>query len=220
MEEKTLKKQCPRTGIATLLLGILSLVTILLFINYLLAIVTIIVGVIFIVKNKNYRIPKKVIVGLAMATTSIIMSSIVWCSLYSYFTKTDIPTIINDVNHIVIRVTDGEVNLDEEMKNVVDDTMRSYVENLPELKKIEKIIGKELNYEFIKEFVGEAVNIERISNFVGDGLDTDRLQEAMTHLDYDAMAADLENDFSYLSLEKKLGKDFTYEELVTYLESF
>lgn len=214
------KPECPKKGTVVLVLGILALITVLSFINYAFALAGIIVGIVFLVKNKEYALRKRVVAGLVLSGLSIVLSTTLWVSVYLYFTRTDVATLLKDMSAVVMVLTDGEVNIEEEVRSEVNDMINSYKEEIPELASVEKAIGATLDYDYLTEFVGKELSVKKINDFVGEGIDPGRLEKVMREVDYRAVYEDLGEEFTYKKLQEKVGKDFSYEELITYLEKF
>jgi hypothetical protein len=117
--------------------------------------------------------------------------------------------IMDDVN----KLTGGEINPEE----IINEAIRS---NIPDPTAIEQMIGKELNYDTLCEFVGEEVSIQTITNFIGDGIDPNECAAVLSEVDINAVINDLGGEITYKALEAKVGEDFTYRELMGYLEGF
>ena len=206
-----------KTGAATaaLVLGIIALITTLFLVNYIFGLIAIICAVVFLIKSRGVKAGKaKAITGLALASVSVIASTVIWVSIYNYFTQTDLNTIMKDV----ATITGGEIDPEEIIAQEFDKVLN--VEQMPELKAVEEALGKEINYDTLKEFVGEDLNVDKITKFVGDGIDTTKIQEVAETLDYEAVMEDLDQELTYKKLEEKIGEDFTYEDLMEYLEGF
>jgi len=205
-DEKTIKN-----GLATgaLVLGILALITTLFFINYLLGLIGFILAIVYLIKKGEKRAKGRAIAGLICALLSIILSTALWIGVYTYLTTSSVSTLMDDIN----KFTNGQVSAEQ----IVDETISANIQNKAE---IERVLGKELNYDTICKFVGEEVTIETITNFIGDGIDSNEIKTLMEEIDYSAVVNDLGGEFTYKALEEKIGEDFTYEELKQYLERF
>lgn len=184
-------------GLATaaLVLGIIAFVFSLLFINYILGIIAIILGVVYLVKKGKKK--ARAIVGVSLAAVSIIASSVLWYSAYRYFTTTDLNTMMEDIK----TVTGGQVDL----KDTMDATFKEYVGEDFEMEQLEAFVGGPISYEVAKEFVGDAT--------------TEEIQEFINTFDYAAIEKDLGVGFTYEDLVEKLGEDFNFQDLKAYMES-
>ena len=206
-----------KTGAATaaLVLGIIALITTLFLVNYIFGLIAIICAIVFLVKNRGVKVGKaKAIVGLVLALVSVIASTVIWVSIYNYFTKTDLNTMMKDV----ATITGGQIDPEEIVAQEFDKIVN--VEQIPQLEVIEQALGKEISYDTLKEFVGDDLSVEKITTFVGDGIDTEKIQEVVETVDYAAVMEDLDQELTYKKLEEKIGEDFTYEDLMEYLEGF
>ena len=200
-----------KRGLATasLVFGILALITTLFFVNYVFGFIGLILAIVYFCKKGKKYAKGRAITGLVCALLSIALSTSLWVGFYIYVTTTSITDIMDDVSQI----TGGEFNPEE----IVNDFIQS---NLPDSTAIEQIIGKELNYETLCEFVGEEVSIQTITNFVGDGIDPAEVEELVSTLDTEAVINDLGGNLTYKAMEEKIGEDFTYQDLKQYLGKF
>lgn len=220
--EEVVAEESQKTGAATaaLVFGILALITTLFIINYVFGLIGIICGIVFLVKKNRTKGKKRAITGLVLAILSVVISTSVWVGTYIYLTTTDLNTLLSDISNVVASATGGEINLEQQVADAVNLRIQAAVTETPELKAVEQVLGKELNYDTIKEFVGEDLSVEKIQNFMGDGIDASKLNEVMENVNYEAVMESLDNELSYKKLEEKIGKDFTYDELMEYLSQY
>lgn len=220
--EEVVAEESQKTGAATaaLVFGILALITTLFIINYVFGLIGIICGIVFLVKKNRTKGKKRAITGLVLAILSVVISTSVWVGTYIYLTTTDLNTLLSDISNVVASATGGEINLEQQVVDAVNARIQTTVAEMPELKAVEQVLGKELNYDTIKEFVGEDLSVEKIQNFMGDGIDASKLNEVMENVNYEAVMESLDNELSYKKLEEKIGKDFTYDELMEYLSQY
>ena len=186
-----------KKGLATgaLVCGILSVVFMLLFINYILAIIALILGIVYLVKKGEKKV--RAIVGVVLASVSIIASSVIWGSVYHYITTTDLMTMMDDLK----TVTGGKVDV----KDTMEATIKEYVGEDFDIAQIETFVGGSLSYETMKEFVGDT--------------SAEEIQEFINNFDYAAIEKDLGEGFTYEDVVEKLGEGFTFEDLKAYMES-
>ncbi|MBO5656629.1 MAG: hypothetical protein J6R94_00405, partial [Agathobacter sp.] len=163
------KKNGPATW--ALILGIFALLTTLVFINYILGLIGLILGICYLCRKRPKFAKGRAIVGIVFASISIIASSALWYSVYNYFANTNIVDIIEDAGEVVEKVTGQEVNVgtivDDAIDNVIEDALGGQEQAEEVLKPVEQILGQELSYDAICEFVGEEVTVKKITNFVG-----------------------------------------------------
>ena len=200
-------------GTAVLVLAILALITTLFFINYIFGIIAIILAIVFLKDKTRTEGRKKVITGLVIASVSLVLSTALWGYAYYYFTNTPLTQVLEDVS----TVTGGAVDV----KEVVSQEIEKTVENIEGIEQIEEALGKEIDYELIEEFVGEDLSLQKVTAFVGDGdIDVDKAMEVVEKVDYEKLVEDLDGEITYKKLEDKVGKDFSYDELMEYLSQF
>lgn len=224
MSEQSLNEECAvsvekeKTGSATaaLVLGILSILTLVLFINYILGIIAIILAIVFLVKKDCKKGKVRAGVGLGLAVVSIAVSTFTWVSIYTYFTTTPVTKMMKDVKVI----TGGKIDPEKIVNEAIDEYVNEVIDAAT-LEKVEGLLGKELSYASLSEFVGEEVTVETVQKFVGNGeITAERVQEVVSSIDQDAVLKDLGGAITYKALEEKVGKDFTYDDLMQYLEGF
>ena len=198
LEEATMEevKAPVKSGPATaaLVLGILALVTTLLLINYILGIIALICGIVYLVKKGTKK--GKAIAGIVCASLSLIISTSLWVGIYSYFKNTDLSTMMDDIN----KVTGGAVDVKGEMERA----MKSY-------------LGEEFEITQLEEFIGEEITMETITNFVGDASE-EEITAFVNSFNYEALQKELGENFTYKDLENVLGEGFTMEDLKNYME--
>lgn len=187
---------------ASLVFGILALITTLFLINYVFGILSLIFGIIYLAKKADVKPKGKAIAGIVMTVISLVVSTTIWVSAYMYFVKTDIYTIMEDVGAIM-----GEEINGREMVNqmVVDAT------------------GDMMNLETIEKFVGGEVSVERVLKFVGDVKEEEITQfvnelNTMDQASIDNLMQEFDGEVTYEKLEEKLGKDFTLKEVMEFVE--
>lgn len=200
-----------KNGLATaaLVLGILSLITMVLLVNYIFGIVSLVLAIVYLTKKEDKPAKRKAIAGLVCAAVSIVASTCLWIGITVYLSNTGITTIMNDIYNI----TGGKVN----PETIINDAIDS---NISDKETIEQLLGKELNYHTICEFMGDEVSLTTIDRFVGDGIDGSEIASIINETDTNAVIKDLGGDITYKALETKLGSDFTYNDLKTYLKNF
>jgi hypothetical protein len=200
-----------KTGLATaaLVLGILALVTTLIFINYIFGILALIFAIIYLCKKGKKSAKGRAITGLVLALVSIVISTCLYGGIYIYLTQTNITDIMEDVNTI----TGGEINPQE----MINDAISS---SIPDQTAIKELLGREIDYDLLCEFVGEEVSLQTILNFVGDDFDANEFATVLSETDVEAVINHLGGEITYKALEDKIGEDFTYDELKAYLEGF
>ncbi|MBQ8626492.1 MAG: hypothetical protein IJ419_10070 [Agathobacter sp.] len=217
-EEFTTPVEKQKTGGATvaLVLGILSILTVVLFINYILGLIAIILAIVFLVKKDRKKGKIRAGIGLGLAVVSIAVSTFTWVSIYTYFTTTPVTKMMEDIKV----VTGGQIDPEQIVNNAIDEYVNEVIDTAT-LEKVEGLLGKELNYQSLSEFVGEEVTVETVQNFVGNGeITAERVQEVVSSIDQNAVLEDLGGEITYKALEEKVGKDFTYDDLMQYLEGF
>ena len=101
------------------MLGILSLITVLFFINYVLGIIAIILAIVVFVKSGPKKGKIKAGIGLGLAVLSIAVSTYTWVSVYIYFTSTLVTQMMEDVK----RLSGGQI----EPEKMVNDVIIEYV---------------------------------------------------------------------------------------------
>lgn len=187
---------------ACLVFGILALITTLFMINYVFGILSLLFGIIYLVKKADVKPKGKVIAGLICAVLSLVISTTIWVSAYVYVTKTDVATIMEDVASLM----GEEINGREMLNQMVAETTG----NMMDLDTIEQFVGGEVTVERVLNFVGD-VKEEEITAFINkvSTMDPQALQ---------SIAAEFEGEITYEKLEEKLGKDFTLRELMEYVE--
>lgn len=203
-----------KTGLATgaLILGIISLVTVLFLINYLLAIVGIVLAIVYLVKKEEKPAKGRAIAGLVCAVLSIVISTAVWVGAYNYLMNTSIVTLADDVT----KYSGGQIN----PQVMVDESIDTYMGEMTDLPAIEQLLGRKLDYEALCEFVGEEVTLNKLRKFIGDGISAEELGNILRSIDQQAVLDDMGGSFTYKALEEKLGENFTYEDLKNYLIQF
>ena len=216
------KKNGPATW--ALILGIFALLTTLVFINYILGLIALILGICYLCRKRPKFAKGRAIVGIVFASISIIASSALWYSVYNYFANTNIVDIIEDAGEVVEKVTGQEVNVgtivDDAIDNVIEDALGGQEQAEEVLKPVEQILGQELSYDAICEFVGEEVTVKKITNFVGDGIDVNELTNVIENVNSGALIEDMGGSITYKAMEEKLGEDFTYQDLLEYIKQF
>ena len=200
-----------KTGLATaaLVLGILSLFTTLILINYVLGLIGMILAIVYLCKKGKKYAKGRAIAGLICALLSIIISTALYGGIYYYITQSSITDLMEDVN----TVTGGEIN----PKEIIDEAIQASV---PDQTAIKDVLGKEISYDTLCEFVGEDVSVQTIINFAGDDFDSNEFATVLLETDVAAVIDDLGGEITYKALEERIGDDFTYEELKDYLAGF
>lgn len=188
---------------ASLVFGILALITTLFFINYVFGILSLIFGIIYLAKKADIKPKGKAIAGIILAVISLIISTTIWVSAYIYFVKTDVYTIMEDAAGIMGEEIDGRETLNQ---MILDST------------------GNMISLDTIEEFVGGEVSVERIVKFIGDVKEveiTEFLNElsAMDPEKIQSLVSEFQGEVTYEKLEEKLGKDFTLRELMDYVRN-
>ena len=189
---------------AALVFGILAFITTLFLINYVFGILSLIVGIIYLVKKADVKPKGKAITGIVLASLSLIISTTIWVSAYMYIMKTDVSQIITDVGTLVGEEINGE--------EVLNQT-------------VAEMTGGAMTLDTIEEFVGGEVTVDRVVDFVGDVKEeeiTGFINEVQT-MDQETLAgivAEFEGEVTYEKLEEKLGKDFSLKELMEYIRKF
>lgn len=210
-------KQKTKAATAALVLGILAFITTLFVVNYVFGLIAIICAIVFLVTRKGQKSGRaRAIVGLALALVSTVGSTVLWVNVYNYITKTPLTEMMEDVKTL----TGGQIDPGK----LVDEAIDSYVNEVIDsktLEQVETILGRDLSYQSISEFVGEEVTIDRVINFMdGKEITADEVQNVMSSLDEQALVNDLGGTLTYAALEGKLGEDFTYDDLMEYVEGF
>ena len=189
---------------ASLVLGILALVTTLFVINYVFGIISLVLGIIYLTKKPDEKLKRKAVAGIVCAAISLVISTTIWVSAYIYITKTNVTDIIEDVAGIMGQEINGE--------ELVNQT-------------ISEMTGGVVDLATIEQFVGGEVSVERLMNFVGDVKEEDinKFVDKINTMDQNTMNAifqDLGGEVTYEKLEEKLGKDFTLKEIMEYIDKF
>lgn len=201
MQEPVVAKK--RFATAALVFGILAFITTLFIINYVFGILSLIFGIVYLVKKADVKPKGKAITGIVLAIFSLVISTTIWVSAYNYVTKTEISQIVQDVAGLMGEEIDGK------------EVLNSYVAEMT---------GGAVDMETIQQFVGGEVSIERIMNFVGDVNEEEitTFINKISTLD-EATIQNLMLEFggevTYERLEEKLGVDFTLRELIDYIEA-
>ncbi|MBO5656611.1 MAG: DUF4190 domain-containing protein, partial [Agathobacter sp.] len=212
----------PATG--ALVLGIIAFVTTLVFINYILGLIALILGICYLCRRRPKFAKGRAIVGIVFASLSIIASSALWYSVYNYFANTSIVDIVEDAGKVVEKVTGQEVNVgtivDDAINNTITDALGGQEQADLVLEPVEKLLGQELSYDAICEFVGEEVTVKKITNFVGNGNDVNELTNVIENVNSSALIEDMGGSITYKAMEEKLGEDFTYQDLLEYIKQF
>lgn len=224
MNEEILQEEITgpkKTGIATaaLVFGILSILTICIFLNYVFGLIGLILAIVYLVKKGQKFAKGRAIAALICCVISIGISSVIWYGIYDYLMNTSVIDLAEDLQE----ATGGEFNVQQ----MVDDSIDSYLDsvvgdqaNAAKLEEVEQMIGITLDYEGLCQFVGEEVTVKKLQKFVGDGIDATELSEVITNMDHQAAVDDIGGAFTYKALEEKLGEGFTYDELLEYLKQF
>ena len=216
------KKNGPATW--ALVLGILALVTTLIFINYILGLIALILGICYLCRKRPKFAKGRAIAGIVLASLSIIASSALWYSVYNYFANTSIVEIVEDMGDVAGTIVGTEISVegivDDAIDNVMVEALGGKEQAEQVLKPVEQILGQELSYEAICEFVGEELTVKKITNFVGDGIDVNELKNVVETIDYNSVINDMGGSINYQAMEEKLGEDFTYQDLLEYLKQF
>ena len=210
-----------KTGLATasLVFGIISILTVLIFINYIFALFGLLFAIIYLLRKGEKPAKGRAIAGLVCTLLSIIVSTCLWYGIYNFVMNTDIMTLAEQVEQL----TDGQIDIEATINEAIDGFIVSLSEDgtfTGQLEAVEKLLGKELNYQTLRDFMGEEITVNKIRHFVGKGIDMDELANIITNVDYNAIRNDLGNDFTFKALEEKLGENFTYTDLLDYLKTF
>lgn len=189
---------------ASLVLGILALITTLFVINYVFGILSLIFGIIYLTKKADVKPKGKAIAGIVCAAISLVISTTIWVGAYIYITKTNVTDIIEDVAGILGEEIDGE--------EFVNQT-------------IVEMTGGAIDLATIEQFVGGEVSVDRIMNFIGDVSEEEinGFIDKINTMDKETMnkiRQDLGGEVTYEKLEEKLGKDFSLKEIMEYIEGF
>ena len=216
------KKSGPATW--ALILGILALLTTLGLINYIFGLIALILGICYLCRKRPKFAKGRAIVGVVLASLSIIASSALWYTVYNYFANTSIVDIVEDAGKVVEKVTGQEVNVgaivDDAIENTITDALGGQEQAEEILKPVEQILGQELSYDAICEFVGEELTVQKITNFVGEGIDVNELTNVIENVNTDALINDMGGSINYQAMEEKLGEDFNYQDLLEYIKQF
>lgn len=201
MQEPVVAKK--RFATAALVFGILAFITTLFIINYVFGILSLIFGIVYLVKKADVKPKGKAITGIVLAALSLIISTTIWVSAYVYFVKTDVSQIITDVGTLIGEEIDGEEVLNQTVAEMTGGTMT--------MDTIEAFVGGEVSLERVMNFVGD-VNEEEITTFINkiSTLDEATIQNLMLESG---------GEVTYERLEEKLGVDFTLRELIDYIEA-
>ena len=199
VENKVVEIKQVKNGLATgaLVLGILALLTTLVFINYIFGIIGLILGIVYLVKKGEKKAKGRAIAGLICTVISLVVSTVIWGSVINYFVNTDLETMMSDLS----TVTGGQI---DPMKDI-NAAIESALGEGADINTIEAMIGRELSVKTITEFMGDS-SVEEIMSFAET-------------VDMQAVANDLGGEISYEKIEEKLGKDFTFEDIKAYVES-
>lgn len=194
---------------ASLIFGIFALITTLFFVNYVFGLLSIIFAIVYFVIKSDVKPKGKAITGLVLSIISLTLSTVLWVSVYNYFTKTDISQIIEDVSGLAGTPIDGEEFIDEQ---------------------ITQMTGGAVDLEMVEKFVGGEVSVDRVIDFVGGDITkvedkVNQLVEDIESVDVDAIMEDLEIDpekpeVTYEDIEEKLGEDFNLDDILEYIEQF
>ncbi len=197
VEPKTENKKKAKGGMATaaLILAIISVVTMLFVVNYIFGLIALILAIIYLAKKGERKV--RAIIALVLALISIVGSTVIWYSVYHYFTTTDVNTMMEDLK----TVTGGQVDL----KDTMDATFKRY-------------LGEDFEMEQLEAFVGGSISYETVTNFIGDATE-EEITEFINNFDYYAIEKDLGVGFTYEDLVEKLGEDFNFYDLKEYMES-
>lgn len=186
-------------AIASLVFGILALLTTLFLINYVFGILAIIFGVIYLKKKADVKPKGKVIAGLVCAGLSLLISTTIWVSAYVYITKTDVATILEDVAGLMGNDIDG--------REMIDEAIKEYTNNFLDLAQIEEIVGGEVSLGQILNFVDD-VTEQELAQFI----------EEVQSRDLSKLKEEFKDGVTYELLEEKLGKNFTLKDLLEYVD--
>lgn len=199
VESEVVEIKQVKNGLATgaLVLGILALLTTLVFINYIFGIIGLILGIVYLVKKGEKKAKGRAIAGLICTVISLVVSTVIWGSVINYFVNTDLETMMSDLS----TVTGGQI---DPMKDI-NAAIESALGEGADINTIEAMIGRELSVKTITEFMGDS-SVEEIMSFAET-------------VDMQAVANDLGGEISYEKIEEKLGKDFTFEDIKAYVES-
>lgn len=201
MQEPVVAKK--RFATAALVFGILAFITTLFIINYVFGILSLIFGIVYLVKKADVKPKGKAITGIVLAIFSLVISTTIWVSAYNYVTKTEISQIVQDVAGLMGEEIDGK------------EVLNSYVAEMT---------GGAVDMETIQQFVGGEVSIERIMNFVGDVKEEEittfiNKVSALDEASIQNLITEFGGEVTYEKLEEKLGVDFTLRELIDYIEA-
>lgn len=187
---------------AALVFGILAFITTLFLINYVFGILSLIFGIIYLVKKADVKPKGKAITGIVLAALSLIISTTIWVSAYVYITKTEVTDIIEDVGALLGEEIDGRETVNQMVSEMTGDMM---------------------SLDTIEQFVGGEVSVERIVNFVGDVKEEEitafiNKVSTMDQASIQNLITEFGGEVTYEKLEEKLGKDFSLRELMDYIE--
>ena len=190
-----------KTGCATaaLVFGIFALLTTLFFINYVFGALSILFGVIYLVRKADIKPKGKVITGLVLSVISLAISTTIWVSAYMYIVNTEITDIVEDAGALMGEEIDGREMMDSAIKEAT---------------------GNAVDLAMVEDFVGGEVTIERVMNFM-DGVSEAEIYafiDTVENMDFSHLAEDFPEGVTYEALEKQLGKDFTLRDIMNYLE--
>lgn len=199
VENKVVEIKQVKNGLATgaLVLGILALLTTLVFINYIFGIIGLILGIVYLVKKGEKKAKGRAIAGLICTVLSLAVSTVIWGSVINYFVNTDLETMMSDLS----TVTGGQIDPMKDINTAIESALGEGAD----INTIEEMIGRELSVKTITEFMGDS-SVEEIMSFAET-------------VDMQAVANDLGGEISYEKIEEKLGKDFTFEDIKAYVES-
>ena len=210
----------------SLVFGILALITTLFVINYVFGLISLICGIVYLVKKADVKPKGVAIAGIVCASLSIIISTTIWVSAYNYVTKTEITDIIDDaigllgneaISGKIEELTGGAINA--EMLQQLG-SGEEIVNNM-----VADLTGGAVDLATIEQFVGGKVSVDRIINFVGDVKEEDinNFMNEINTMDQETMnkiRLDLGGEVTYEKLEEKFGKDFTLKEIMEYIDKF
>ena len=191
-----------KTGCATaaLVFGIFALLTTLFFINYVFGLLSILFGVIYLLKKADIKPKGKVITGLVMSVLSLAISTAIWVSVYNYVVTTNFTDIVEDV----VGLTGEEINGDEMMNDIIQSST-----------------GGVMDLEMIENFVGGEVSVERIMQFM-DGVTEEDINNFIYKLEYvdpESIPEEFMTDeISYETLVEIFGENFTMRDIFDYVD--
>lgn len=194
-----------KKGLATacLVFGILAFITTLFVINYVFGLISLLFGIIYLVKKADIKPKGKAITGIVLTVISLVISTTIWGSAYMYFVKTDVYTIIEDFGTLMDEEIDGRETINQ---MVIEAT------------------GNMMDLDTIEQFVGGEVTVERLVNFVGDVKEEEinafiNKVSSMDEASIQNLITEFGGEVTYQRLEEKLGKNFTLRELMNYIDA-